>query len=101
MADSNETWFKQRNKYAYLELMLIMSPADCTNIKDVHDKLKQSGKWVDVRKFVKKHKHYNSSGLFEFFGAFSDQNTEDVRDCLMGWILDNYRKQSPPNLTQS
>ena len=91
MADSEETWFKQLNKYAYLDLMLIMSAADCTTIKDVHDKLKKAGKWVDIRKFVKKHKHYNPSGLFEVFGEFSDQNADEVRDCLMGWILDNYR----------
>ena len=95
MADSEETWFKQQNKYPYLNLMLLMSAADCTTIKDVHDKLKKAGKWVDVRKFVKKHKHYNPSGLFEVFGAFSDQNTDDVRDCLMGWILDNYRNVQP------
>ena len=90
MADSEETWFKQRNKYPYLNLMLIMSAADCTTIKDIHNKLKKAGKWVDVRKFIKKHKHYNPSGLFEVFGEFSDQNADDVRDCLMGWILDNY-----------
>ena len=68
-----------------------MSAVDCTTVKDVHDKLKKAGKWVNVRKFVKKHKHYNPSGLFEVFGAFSDQNADDMRDCLMGWILDNYR----------
>ena len=80
MADSEETWFKQRNKYPYLNLMLIMSAADCTTIKDIHDKLKKAGKWVDVRKFVKEHKHYNPLGLFEVFGEFSDQNENDVRD---------------------
>ena len=68
-----------------------MSAADCTTIKDIHDKLKKAGKWVNVRKFIKKHKHYNPSGLFEVFGAFSDQNANDMTDCLMGWILDNYR----------
>ena len=68
-----------------------MSTADCTMIKDVYKKLKKAGKWVDIRKFVKKHKHYNPSGLFEVFGKFSDQNADEVRDCLMGWILDNYR----------
>ena len=72
--------------------MLIMSATDCTTIKDIHEKFKKAGKWVDVRKFVKKHKHYNPSGLFEVFGAFSDQNADDVRDYLMGWILDNYHK---------
>ena len=24
------------------------------------------------------------------FGSYSDQCADDVRDCLMGWILDNY-----------
>ena len=90
MADSEESWFKQRNKYPYLNLMLIMSAAVCTTIKDVHNKLKKAGKWVDVRKFIKKHKHYNPSELFEVFGEFSDQSADDVRDCLMGGILDNY-----------
>ena len=68
-----------------------MTATDCTTVKDVHDKLKKAGKWVDIRKFIKKHKHYNPSGLFEVFGSFSDQSANDVRDCLMGWILDNYR----------
>ena len=90
MADSKETWFEQRNKHPYLDLMLIISAVDCTTVKDIHDKLKKAGKWVNVRKFVKKHKHYNPSGLFEVFGAFSDQNADDMRDCLMGWIVDNY-----------
>ena len=84
MADRNETWFEQQNPYPYLNLMMIMTATDCTTVKDVHDKLKKAGKWVDIRKFVKKHKHYNPSGLFEVFGSFSDQSADDVRDCLMG-----------------
>ena len=92
MADRDETWFEQQNPHPYLDLMMIMHTTDCTTVKDVHDKLKKAGKWVDVRKFVKKHKHYNPSGLFELFGSFSDQSADDVRDCLIGWILDNYRK---------
>ena len=91
MADCNETWFEQQNPHPYLNLMMIMTATDCTTVKDVHDKLKKAGKWVDIRKFIKKHKHYNPSGLFEVFGSFSDQSADDVRDCLMGWILDNYR----------
>ena len=91
MAHRNETWFEQRNPHPYLDLMMIMTATDCTTVKDVHDKLKKAGKWVDIRKFIKKHKHYNPSGLFEVFGSFSDQSADDVRDCLMGWILDNYR----------
>ena len=91
MADTVENWFAQKNKYSYLDLMMIMSRNDVTSVKAIHYKLKQAGKWVDIRKFVKKHKHYNPSGLFKLFGSFSDQCVDDVRDCLMGWILDNYR----------
>ena len=92
MADTKENWFDQRNKYQYLDLMMIMSKADVTSVKAVHEKLKRAGKWVDVRHFVKKHKHYNPSGLFEVFGSLSNQEADDVRDCLIGWILDNYRQ---------
>ena len=38
-----------------------------------------------------KHKHYNPSRLFELFGSYSNQCADDVHDCLMDWILDNYR----------
>ena len=71
--------------------MMIMTETDVTSVKAIHDKLKSAGKWVDVRCFIKKHKHYNPSGLFEVFGSYSDQSADDVRDCLMGWILDNHR----------
>ena len=91
MATSNENWFEQRNKYTYLDLMMIMSVNDVTSVKTIQGKLKGAGKWVDVRRFVKKHKHFNPSGLFELFGAYSVQSADEVRDCLMGWILDNYR----------
>ena len=90
MATSDENWFAQRNKYMYLHLMMIMNDNDVTSVKAIHDKLKSACKWVDVRRFVKKHKHFNPSGLFELFGAYSDQSADEVRDCLMGWILDNY-----------
>ena len=92
MADSEENWFAQRNKYNYLDLMMIMTETDITSVKAIHEKLKTAGKWVDVRHFVKKHKHYNPSGLFEVFGSCSNQSADDVRDCLLGWILDNYRQ---------
>ena len=71
--------------------MMIMTDKDVTNVNAIHDKFKCAGKWVDVRRFVKKHKHFNLSGLYELFGTYSDQSADDVRDCLMGWILDNYR----------
>ena len=91
MATSDENWFEQRNKYTYLDLMMIMSVNDVTSVKTIQGKLKGAGKWVDVRRFVKKHKHFNPSGLFKLFGAYSVQSADEVRDCLMGWILDNYR----------
>ena len=42
MADTKENWFwfDQRNKYQYLDLMMIMSKADVTSVKAVHEKLK-------------------------------------------------------------
>ena len=70
---------------------MIMNVNDVTSVKAMHGKLKGAGKWVDVRRFMKKHKHFNPSGLFELFGAYSVQSADEVRDCLMGWILDNYR----------
>ena len=71
--------------------MMIMTNQDVTNVNAIHEKLKCAGKWVDLRRFIKKHKHFNPSGLFELFGDYSDQSADDVRQCLMGWILDNYR----------
>ena len=93
MATSDEKWFEQRNKYTYLDLMMIMNVNDVTNVKAMQAKLKGAGKWVDVRRFVRKHKHFNPSGLFELFGAYSVQSADEVRDCLMGWILENYRSE--------
>ena len=99
MATSDENWFAQRNKYTYLHLMMIMNDNKVTSVKAIQDKLKGACKWVDVRRFVKKHKHFNPSGLFELFGAYSVQSADEVRDCLMGWILDNYRSaQSWPRM---
>ena len=72
--------------------MMIMTEIDITSVQAIHEKLKTAGKWTDVRCFVKKHKHYNPSGLFEVFGSCSNQSADDVRDCLLGWILDNYRQ---------
>ena len=91
MATSDENWFEQRNKYTYLDLMMITNVNDVTSVKAMLGKLKGAAKWVDVRRFVKKHKHFNPSGLFELFGVYSVQSADEVRDCLMGWILDKYR----------
>ena len=65
MATPDENWFEQRNKYAYLDLTMIMNVNDVTSMKAIQGKVKGAGKWVDVRWFVKKHKHFNPSGLFE------------------------------------
>ena len=91
MATSDENWFEQRNKYTYLDLMMTMNVNDVTSVNAMQGKLKGAGKWVDVRRFVTKHTHFNPSGLFKLFGAYSVQSADEVRDCLMGWILDNYR----------
>ena len=57
MAATSEDWFGQLNKYQYLELMMIMTKQDCTTVKGVHEVLKNTCKWVDLGKFVKRHKH--------------------------------------------
>ena len=90
MSKSSENWFEQTNKYKYLELMCIMTCKDVTTLKEIHGVLKGTGLWVDVKRFVKSNKQFNPAGLFELFGSFSDQTAEDVHDCLMGWIYDNY-----------
>ena len=90
MSNPTENWFQQTNKYKYLELMCIMTRKDVTTLKEIHGVLKRTGLWVDVKRFVKSNKQFNPAGLFELFGSFSDQTAEDVHDCLMGWIYDNY-----------
>ena len=67
-----------------------MTCKDVTTLKEIHGVLKGTGLWVDVKRFVKSNKQFNPAGLFELFGSFSDQTVEDVHDCLMGWIYDNY-----------
>ena len=90
MSKSSENWFEQTNKYQYLELMCIMTHKDVTTLKEIHGVLKGTGLWVDVKRFIKSNKQFNPAGLFDLFGSFSDQTAEDVCDCLMGWIHDNY-----------
>ena len=90
MSISTENWFEQTNKYKYLELMCTMTRKDVTTLKEVHGVLKGAGLWVDVKRFVKSNKQFNPAGLFELFGSFSDQTADDVRDCFIGWIYDNY-----------
>ena len=90
MSISTENWFERKNKYKYLELMCIMTRKDVTTLKEIHGVLQGTGLWVDVKRFVKANKQFNPAGLFELFRSFSDQTAEDVHDCLMGWIYDNY-----------
>ena len=90
MSISTENWFEQTNKYKYLELMCTMTSKDVTTLKEVHGVLKGTGLWVDVKRFVKSNKQFNPARLFELFGSFSDQSADDVYDCFIGWIYDNY-----------
>ena len=90
MSKSNENWFGQTNQYQYLESMVIMTNKDVTTLKEIRGVLKGTGLWVDIKRFVKANKQFNPAGLFDLFGSFSDQTAEDVHDCLMYWIYDNY-----------
>ena len=90
--DQQEDWFGQQNKHKYLEFMCIMSKKDCTTAKAIHQRRKGSGKWIDLKKFIKTNKQFNPNGLFELFGNYSSQSADEVRDCLMGWIYDNFIK---------
>ena len=90
MSLSTENWFEPTNKYKYLELMCTMTSKDVTTLKKVHGVLKGTGLWVDVKRFVKSNKQFNPAGLFELFGSLSNQSADDVRDCFIGWIYDNY-----------
>ena len=90
MLISTENWFEQTNKYKYLELMCTMTSKDVMTLKEVHGVLKGAGFWVDVKRFVKSNKQFNPARLFELFRSFSDQSADDVRDCFIGWIYDNY-----------
>ena len=90
MSISTENWFEQTNKYKYLELMCTMTSKDVATVKEVHGVLKGAGLWVDVKRFVKSNKQFNPAGLFELFGSYSDQSAEEVCDCFIEWIYDNY-----------
>ena len=67
-----------------------MTSKDVTTVKEVHGMLKGAGLWVDVKRFVKSNKQFNPAGLFKLFGSYSDQSADEVRDCFIGWIYDNY-----------
>ena len=65
---------------------------DCTTAKVIHQVLKGTGKWIDLKRFVKTNKQFNPNGLFELFSNYSSQSADEVRDCLMGWIYNNFNK---------
>ena len=90
MSFSTENWFEPTNKYKYLELMCTMMSKDVTTLKKILGVLKGAGLWVDVKCFVKSNKQIIPARLFELFGSFSNQSADDVHDCFIGWIYDNY-----------
>ena len=61
-------------------------------MKAFHKNILKKERWVDIRKFVSKGKRELSNGLFEIFGNYSDEPSHTVRDNLLGWIYDNFRK---------
>ena len=61
-------------------------------MKAFHKNILKKERWVDVWKFVSKGKCELSNGLFEIFGNYSDEPPHMVRDNLLGWIYDNFRK---------
>ena len=61
-------------------------------MKAFHKNILKKERWMDVWKFVSKGKRELSNGLFEIFGNYSDEPPHTVRDNLLGWIYDNFRK---------
>ena len=58
--------------------MCLMSKWDIVTEKAIHQKLKGSGKWMDMRRFVKPNIQPNPNSLFELFGSFSSQTADDI-----------------------
>ena len=92
MAGSDENWFGQTNKYNYQDLMIALYEKDIIDLKTVHAKLGGTGVWIDTGRFSKGTRLYNPNGLFDLFGEYSGQKADEVRDLMVGWIYDNYRK---------
>ena len=62
------------------------------DMKAFHKNILKKEQWVDIRKFVSKGKRELSDGLFEIFGNYSNEPPHTVRDNLLCWIYDNFRK---------
>ena len=92
MAGSDENWFGQTNKYSYQDLMIALYEKDIIDLKTAHDKLGGTGVWIDTGRFSKGTRLHNPNGLFDLFGEYSGQKADEVRDLMVGWIYNNYRK---------
>ena len=92
MADLEENWFDQTNKYEYQDLMIAMYEKDIIDLKSAHAKLGGTGVWIDTGRFSKGTRLHNPNGLFDLFGEYSGQKADEVRDLMVGWIYDNFRK---------
>ena len=85
-------WFGQTNKYKYQDLMIALYEKDTIDSKAAHAKLGGTGVWIDSGRFTKGTCLHNPDGLFDLFGEYSGQTADEVRDLMIGWIYDNYRK---------
>ena len=92
MADLEENWFGQTNRYEYQDLMIAMYEKDIIDLKSAHAKLGGTGVWIDTGRFSKGTRLHNPNGLFDLFGEYSGQKADEVRDLMVGWIYDNFRK---------
>ena len=92
MAASEEDWFGQKNKYKYQDLMISLYEKDVVDLKAAHAKLGSTGMWIDTERFTNGTRLHNPNGLFDLFGEYSGQKSDEVCDLMIGWIYDNYRK---------
>ena len=93
MAELEENWFGQTNRYDYQDLMIAMYEKEIIDLKGAHAKLGGTGVWIDTGIFSKGKgtKLHNPNGLFDMFGEYSGQTADEVRDLMVGWIYDNFR----------
>ena len=91
-ATEEENWFGQTNRHKYQDLMIVLYEKDILDLKAAHAKLGGTGVWIDTGRFTKGTRLYNPNGLFDLFGEYSGQTAGEVRELMIGWIYDNYRK---------
>ena len=91
MAELEENWFGQTNRYDYQDLMIAMYEKEIIDLKSAHAKLGGTGVWIDTGRFSKGTRLHNPNGLFDLFGEYSGQKAGEVRDLMVGWIYDNFR----------